>query len=568
MLEKTDAAQASPPAARPPLDLQEHLARLEAAGLLVRIDRPINKDTELHPLVRWQFQGGFQEDQRRAFLFTNVVDGHGRRYDIPVVVGALGASPRIYSVGMGAPVEAIGAAWLAAIGAPVAPVLVSDPPCQQVVIRGEELRRPDQGLKRLPVPISTPGFDAAPYLTATLCITRDPETGIQNMGTYRAALKATDRLGVRMASRIGGAGGYLHWRKYRERREPMPCAIVIGCAPIVAYTGPQKLKVDHDEICVAGGLAGAPIRVAKAVTLDLTVPADAEIVIEGLIDPQLLEPEGPFGESHGYVALEDFNMSMQVTGITHRRAPVFVSIISQVTPSESSVIKKVAYEPMFFAHLRDALGIRGIRRVSMHEPLTNIRKVLFLQFANGTPRTEVWRALEGAATLRADCGKVVVAVSEDIDPTNTDAVLWSLAYRANLNEDAQIAPYRSGGHGPKWGGHDGDATLLIDATLKHAMPPLALPAREFMERARALWDDLGLPAIHARAPWHGYSLGDWADVWTTYAERAVAGEWETSGRETFAKRRRGLTPETPVRDVDDDGEGPHEKRHGPKNDAD
>src|SRR6202035_4740096 len=98
---------------------------------------------------------------------------------------------------------------------------------------------------------------------------------------------------------------------------------------------------------------------------DLDVPADAEIVVEGLIDSQLLEPEGPFGESHGHVALEDFNMSMQVTAITHKRSPVFVSIISQVTPSESSVIKKVAYEPMFLAHLRDALGIRGIRRVSL-----------------------------------------------------------------------------------------------------------------------------------------------------------------------------------------------------------
>jgi UbiD family decarboxylase len=411
----------------PCLDFQEHLAALEANGLLLRIDRPIDKDSELHPLVRWQFQGGLPEDQRRAFLFTNVVDGTGRRYDIPVAVGALAASPAIYAIGMGCPVDAIGAAWMRAIANPIAPVAVASPRCQEVVIKGDDLRRPDGGLKLLPVPVSTPGFDAAPYLTATLCITRDPDTGVANMGTYRAALKATDRLGVRMSARIGGAGGYLHWKKYRARKEPMPCAIVIGCAPVVAFTGPQKLALDQDEMAVAGGLAGAPIRVAKAVTVDLDVPADAEIVIEGLIDPELLEPEGPFGESHGHVALEDFNMSMQVTGITRKRAAVFVSIISQVTPSESSVMKKVAYEPLFLAHLRDQLGIQGIRRVVMHEPLTNIRKAIFLQFAAGTPRTEVWRGLHGAATLRADCGKMVVAVSADIDPTNVDAVLWSLA---------------------------------------------------------------------------------------------------------------------------------------------
>ena len=209
-----------PHAGGPPLDFQEHLAALEAKGLLVRIDRPINKDTELHPLVRWQFQGGLPEDERRAFLFTNVTDGAGRRYDIPVAVGALAASPAIYAIGMGRAVDEIGAAWLRAMAHPIPPVAVSAPACQQLVITGDDLRRPDGGLKRLPVPISTPGFDAAPYLTATLCITRDPDSGIQNMGTYRAALKATDRLAVRMVAREAtGAGGYLHWLKYRQRGE-------------------------------------------------------------------------------------------------------------------------------------------------------------------------------------------------------------------------------------------------------------------------------------------------------------------------------------------------------------
>src|SRR5205823_1162766 len=103
---------------RPRLDFQDHLAALEREGLLIRVDRPINKDTELHPLVRWQFVGGMPENERRAFLFTNVVDSKGRRYDMPVVVGALAASPRIYAIGMGKPVEEIGAAWEQAIAHP------------------------------------------------------------------------------------------------------------------------------------------------------------------------------------------------------------------------------------------------------------------------------------------------------------------------------------------------------------------------------------------------------------------------------------------------------------------
>ena len=115
-----------------------------------------------------------------------------------------------------------------------------------------------------------------------MCVTRDPESGIQNMGTYRAALKATDRLAVRMVAREAtGAGGYLHWLKYRKAGQKMPIAIVIGCAPVVMFTGPQKLAVDLDELGVAGALAGAPIRIAKAKTIDLDVPADSEIVVEG-----------------------------------------------------------------------------------------------------------------------------------------------------------------------------------------------------------------------------------------------------------------------------------------------
>src|SRR5947207_9227600 len=117
---------------RPRLDLQDHLADLEANGLLVRIDRPINKDTELHPLVRWQFLGGVPEDKRRAFLFTNVIDAKGRRYDIPVAVGALAASPELYAIGMVQTVGDIGEAWMRAIANPIAPVVVGVPRSQEV----------------------------------------------------------------------------------------------------------------------------------------------------------------------------------------------------------------------------------------------------------------------------------------------------------------------------------------------------------------------------------------------------------------------------------------------------
>jgi len=185
--------------------------------------------------------------------------------------------------------------------------------------------------------------------------------------------------------------------------------------------------------------------------------------------------------------------------------------------------------------------------VVMHERLTNLRPVIFLQFAPGTPRTEVWRGLHGAATLQSNCGKIVIAVSEDIDPSSMDAVLWSLAYRTNPVDDVHLVPHRGGVQGAQYGPKKSDSGLLIDATQKHVMPPLALPTRPYMEHARALWEELNLPALNVQAPWHGYTLGDWTDAWEKFAQRAAAGEWEQNGIETLARQREGLTPETPAR---------------------
>ncbi len=539
------------PSNRTYADLHEHLDRLDRAGLLYRIDAPVNKDTEMHPLVRWQFRGGIPEKDRKAFLFTNITDSKGRRYDIPVVVGAFAANPEIYRIGMNVEtLDAIGPAWERAIAHPVAPRVVERAPCHDIVVSGKDLEGAGHGLESLPIPISTPGFDAAPYLTATCVITRNPETGVQNMGTYRGHLKAPTRLGMMTLVNFR-SGGYEHWKRHQAAGKKMPMAIVVGCPPVVAFQGPQKLPHEVDEIGVAGGLAGGPINVVRGRTVDLMVPAEAEVVIEGYADPDYLEPEGPFGESHGYVALEDFNLVIDVTAITRRKDAIITSIISQVTPSESSVVKRLAYEPMYLAFLRDKLAIRGIKRVSLHEPLTNLRKVVVLQFARGTPRTEVWRGLHGALTLQAVIGKFVIAVDEDIDPDNADSVFWAMSYRCNPAEDSHVVPYREPGHGPRTTDKPApDSALLIDATMKEPMPPLALPKRPYMENAKALWERLGLPPLRPETPWFGYSLGDWTEEWDDNAAEATRGDWMNRSESYRQRRRRGVTPNTPSRAVE------------------
>jgi UbiD family decarboxylase len=527
-------------------DLHEHVLALHRAGLLVVVDEPINKDNEMHPLVRWQYRGGIAESDRRAFLFTQATDGKGAHYDIAVLVAGLAANPDVYRIGFNKPLADIGPAWVKALAAPIEPSVVTDAACQEICVIGDALDAAGVALDGLPVPISTPGFDNAPYLSAGHYITKDPETGRQNVGNYRGQIKAPRRLGMNPSVELR-AGIYAHWLKYKARGEPMPCAVVVGCPPLVTYAAVQKLPEDLDELAVAGGLAGAPLNVVRGKTVDLLVPAEAEIVIEGLIDTQFLEPEAPFGESHGYVNLQEYNAFMNVTAITRRRNAILTSFISQVTPSESSVIRRVAMEPLYLHHLRAVLGINAVKRVAMHEPLTSLYAVIGIQFERDAAETEIWRALNGASTLHRFAGKWIIAVDDDIDPHNADALFWAMSYRCQPQHDLLVVPHKHPGHGPR-GPRDGGETaaVLIDATLKGTYAPVALPKREFMERAKLIWERLGLPALKPENPWHGYDLGYWPAELERQARMAAASDYFALGRETGNARRSDVAMNTPV----------------------
>ena len=521
-------------------DLHEHLERLEREGLLIRIKEPVCKDREMHPLVRWQFRGGLKEKERKAFLFEKPTDAKGKQYDIPVAIGILAASRRIYGIGLGSDPTRVNQLWAEAKANPIAPVEVPSnfAPVHEVISEGKNLKRPGQGLDSIPVPISTPGWDNAPYVSAAHFITKDPDSGIQNIGTYRAMIKARDRVGCNPSLELG-QGIYVHWEKYRSRGEKMPAALCIGGVPVISYVAAQKLNYDVDELAVAGGLVRAPIRVVKARTVPLLVPADAEIIIEGWISTEWLEPEAPFGESHGHVNPKEYNPYMEVSAITRKKNAILCSIISQVTPSESSVMKKMAYEPLYLDHLRNVLGVKTVLRVMLHEPLTATQKLTVIQM-RAPSQAEVWRALMGAVTFRPSMSKIVIAVDEDIDPENLDAVFWALGYRSQPHRDVQIIRGTDIGHAPR---HDArgsadDSCLLWDATLKQKFPPISLPKKEYMEHARKLWEKLGLPKLEPETPWYGYSLGDWHEELDEEAQLATAGEFWRTGEKIARQRRR------------------------------
>ena len=327
---------------------------------------PVNKDTELHPLVRLQFRG-LPETARKAFLFENVVDGRGRKYDIPVIVGALAGSADIYAMGMRCELSDIENVWKRALANQVPPVAVKTGACQEIVITGDELGQPGRGLGRLPIPISTPGFDNAPYTTAGHWVTKDPETGMHNLGNYRGMAKAEDRIGV-LLGRLNWGMRY-HIDRWRERgAKRVPAAIVIGAPPHVTYTAVTRIPNDMCEYDVAGALSGRPIEVVRCLTQDLMVPAEAEIVIEGTISTSILEMEGAFGEFPGYMAQRDYSFFMDVTAITTRKKPIYLSILSQMPPSESSKMRNIG---------RAAAGIRLLRANGMD----NVIAVEYLECA-------------------------------------------------------------------------------------------------------------------------------------------------------------------------------------------
>ena len=279
------------------------------------------------------------------------------------------------------------------------------------------------------------------------------------------------------------------------------------------------------------------------------MPAEAEIVIEGLINTELLEPEAPFGESHGYVNLQEYNAFMEVTAITRRRHPILTSFISQVTPSESSVIRRVAMEPLYLHHLRSVLGIKGVKRVAMHEPLTSLYAVIAIQCARGTPESEIWRALYGAvvaASLRRQMDRRRRRGHRSpTTPTRCSGRCPTAASRSTISRWCRTRIPATDRAARATSGES--AAVLINATLKGTYAPVALPKREFMEQAKAIWERLGLPPLTPQPPWHGYDLGHWPQELERQAEMATRSDYFELGKNLANERRSDVAMNTPVK---------------------
>ncbi len=523
-------------------DLHEYLAALEKAGKLTRIRSAINKDTELHPLVRLQFLG-LPEEQRTAFLFENITDSKGKKYRMPYVVGCAAASRDIYALGMMCEADQIGDKWLHAQTHPIPPRLIERAPVQEVVYRGEEIKK--EGITMLPIPISTPGFDNAPYTSASNWITKDPDTGIRNVGNYRGQVKAPDRFGIFPGL---GQGGRMHWDKCRAKGITLEAAMVLGAPPNISYVAISKFADDVDELGIAGAIAGEAVEIVKCKTVDLEVPAHAEIVVEGIIPTDSVEPEGPFGEMTGYMASREISPYMEVTCVTHRRDAICQGFLSQFPPSESSKIRQISWEQVIYKMLTVDLGMKNILDVVFHECSGSWG---FCVIRVSEPRPEQNERMLKAVADRLWGGKMIVLVNEDIDPRNLESVIWAMSFRMQPHRDAQIlrskkplpldysvAPPAEGA-GRKPGVEAPESScLLIDATLKWGYPPTSLPKREFMENAIRIWEREKLPALNLKSPYWGYPLGYWQPEDDEEADMAVRGEYLRTGARAAQLRKK------------------------------
>ncbi len=523
-------------------DIREYIDALEKKDLLWRIKSPVKKETELMPIVRWQFRG-LPEEQRRAFLFENVVDAQGRKYESPVLVAALGASRQVYAAGVGCSMEELRDKWAQALIGPIAPKLVASGPVQEEIMRGAELEK--VGLDKFPFTIDTPGFDGLQRTTATHWISKDPETGIGNIGNYSGHVHARNRMTI-------GLGTIQHMmthlKKAKALGRPLQAAIVVGAVPAVGYASVAKVPYGQDEMAVAGGLAGEAIEVVKCQTVDLEVPATAEIVIEGEISTEYFESQtGSFGEYTGYMAETHLCPVFDITCITNRKNPIFHSFISQMPPSESSKLRQIAFEGGMLKFLKHDCGLPYVLKVAPYEAGQS-HFYFVIQLKQSNP-WESWQALYAAAAFNVGMGRFIIAVDDDIDPWDHESVIWAMGLRCQPHRDTRIitgkrvsldpstAPPGSPRPEAEYPQPSGCSAILLNATRNWHYPPVALPKREYMERAREIWEAEGLPALTPKVPWHGYELGYWPERYAEAAKMNLAGELYKLGERT--KKERG-----------------------------
>src|SRR4249919_3489819 len=444
-----------------PKDMRTWIAELEEAGELVRIDKPVDPLTQLGSLL--------YQSREKALLFENLP--HGWRS-----LGQAPANVRHAALAFGTTPDKVVPLVAERMGKCIPPVRVHDGPVKEMKFKRDEF-----DLTHFPVHVAGQR-DGGPVIGSGLLVSKDPETGQRNVSFHRLQIKGPNKSGILLYPRHT----WKNYLKYQAKDEPMPVAIFIGHHPLYYAAAATTAAYGLDEFEIAGGYLGEPVRLTKCETVDLEVPADAEIVLEGHIPPHYREDEGPFSEFQDYyVTGSGKNPVVEYQFMTRRHDAIFKNL-QNGSEMEGCVFHKIPMSATIFRRLKDVGGGPNLHNVMMLPGVFGVVIQMTQRFYG-----EAKNLLMAALSSEYQHPKIAIAVDADVDIFNHSELVWALATRVNPSEDVVIVP---GTHN-----HAMDASLpelgapgtglwqrhgskmLIDATIP---PPVDAEARAAFERIR------------------------------------------------------------------------------------
>ncbi|HEY7061242.1 MAG TPA: UbiD family decarboxylase [Chloroflexota bacterium] len=496
-------------------DLRDWLARVEAIGQLHRVPEEVDWDLEMGTIT---YLLGKQPSSP-AVLFENVKD-YGSAFGS--LWNQLQTFERVaisFEEPPDQPVLDLIQAVRGKLKRQVPPLEVD---ATTAPVNENVLLEAEVDLERLPAPRHWP-LDGGRYLgTADAVITRDPQSGVINVGTYRMMVQDRNHLGLYLSP---GKDARLHLTRAWQRNEALPIAVVVGGDPLLFLVGSQAFPKNRSEYDFAGGIKNAPIEVIAGPQTGLPLPARAELVLEGVILPHAMQKEGPFGEFTGYYGRPEADSPLvEITAMHYRHGAI---LANELMTDNGQPYSSITRSARIWDDL-DRLGVPGIKGVFAHPMAasSSAMHVISLEqrYAGHAPQV---LALAAQCPAAAFFSKWIITVDEDVDPTDINQVLWAISTRCNPVDDIDILrdtwstwldPTQNPPDKRPYG-----SKALINACMEHRYLPV-FSKRARLDRARyeqvaARWQQLRLPGqpprITAFEETSAVSYHEAQEPWTT-----------------------------------------------------
>ncbi|MFN8456380.1 MAG: phenylphosphate carboxylase subunit beta [Anaerolineae bacterium] len=464
-------------------DLRGFIQLAEQEGELKRVKAEVDWNLELSHIAKLN-----EERSGPALLFENVKDYHS-----PVITSVCTTTSRLALI-MGMPKSAslvdLMREWVNRSRNKVPPQWAESAPCKENVDVGDQV-----DLFKFPVPHVYPRDGGRYFGTAVYVVTKDPDRGWINLGTYRLQILNKNTLGTQF---IKGKHAEIMLKRYGELKKPMPVAAIIGGDPLLFLMGASRLSAFESEYDIAGAIRSRPIEVVKGETVDLPIPAGAEIVAEGEVDPEAMLPEGPFGEYTGYYSGIGTTPRpfIKVNCVTYRNDPIFWLTTVGRAVTDTHMTMALTYGATLWQQL-EAMRIPGIK--SVYCPPEGAGR--FLAIISVKQMYPGHAAQVGTAAISTEMGayglKTVIVVDEDVDAWDIPRVMWALSFRFQPSRAEFIGRGRSTPLDPSLpiDARDITSRIILDCTIpfewKEKPIPIILDS-EVVKRVEARWAELGL----------------------------------------------------------------------------